>query len=82
MSRTMAAIAVAMLLSACGGESFVCGGCARAASFGVIVFSEVPASPVRAVVCVRGGSCYRLRAVSNPGSRARAVLDERARTGR
>jgi hypothetical protein len=60
----MAAIAVAMLLSACGGESFVCGGCVRAASFGVIVFSEVPTSPVRADVCVQGGSCYRLRAIA------------------
>jgi ferredoxin len=64
MLRTVAAVAVALFLSACGDESFVCGACVRAASFGVIVFDEVPTSPIRADVCVDGGSCYRLRAAA------------------
>ncbi|WP_180934322.1 hypothetical protein [Nocardioides ungokensis] len=64
MLRTVAAIAVTLLLCACGGETVVCGACAGAASFGVIVFSEVPTSPVRADICIDGDSCYHLRAAA------------------
>jgi hypothetical protein len=70
MLKTIVATAVAMLLVACGHETYLCAPCAEPASFAVIVFSEVPTVPLRADVCVAGDSCYRLRAVPREDLRA------------
>jgi hypothetical protein len=60
MLRMIAACVAAVRLAACGDGTVYCGACRSGVSIASLHFSQPPAGPLLAEVCVDGGSCCRL----------------------